>query len=98
MEQYYLEFDDSDENKLSYTAIFSEYVSHWARVLLPDVAPTSALRKNKQTKKKTCCRNLIERHRLTGAVGRPSLYQRLIETVGSVFKGKRLRSGFFFFF
>lgn len=30
MEKHYLEFDDSDENKLSYTAIFNEYVSHWA--------------------------------------------------------------------
>lgn len=27
MEKHYLEFDDSDENKLSYTAIFNEYVS-----------------------------------------------------------------------
>lgn len=27
MEKYYLEFDDSDENKLSYTTIFDEYVS-----------------------------------------------------------------------
>ncbi|XP_053175505.1 ADP-ribosylation factor-like protein 2-binding protein [Scomber japonicus] len=26
MEKYYMEFDDSDENKLSYTAIFNEYV------------------------------------------------------------------------
>ncbi|KAM4554109.1 ADP-ribosylation factor-like protein 2-binding protein [Fundulus diaphanus] len=26
MDQHYLEFDDSDENKLSYTSIFSEYV------------------------------------------------------------------------
>lgn len=26
MEKYYLEFDDSEENKLSYTAIFNEYV------------------------------------------------------------------------
>ncbi|XP_060932016.1 ADP-ribosylation factor-like protein 2-binding protein [Limanda limanda] len=26
MEKYYLEFDDSDENKLSYTPIFKEYV------------------------------------------------------------------------
>lgn len=29
MEKHYLEFDDSDENKLSYTAIFNEYVSCW---------------------------------------------------------------------
>lgn len=27
MEKYYQEFDDSDENKLSYTPIFKEYVS-----------------------------------------------------------------------
>ncbi|CAF98910.1 unnamed protein product, partial [Tetraodon nigroviridis] len=27
MEKHYLEFDDSDENKLSYTTIFNEYVS-----------------------------------------------------------------------
>lgn len=27
MEKHYLEFDDSDENKLSYTPIFNEYVS-----------------------------------------------------------------------
>ncbi len=26
MEKYYLEFDDSEENKLSYTPIFNEYV------------------------------------------------------------------------
>ncbi|XP_029379353.1 ADP-ribosylation factor-like protein 2-binding protein isoform X2 [Echeneis naucrates] len=26
MEKHYLEFDDSDENKLSYTSIFNEYV------------------------------------------------------------------------
>lgn len=30
MEKHYLEFDDSDENKLSYTTIFNEYVSCWA--------------------------------------------------------------------
>lgn len=29
LEKHYLEFDDSDENKLSYTAIFNEYVSYW---------------------------------------------------------------------
>lgn len=27
MEKHYREFDDSDENKLSYTPIFNEYVS-----------------------------------------------------------------------
>lgn len=27
MEKHYLEFEDSDENKLSYTPIFNEYVS-----------------------------------------------------------------------
>ncbi|XP_069570440.1 ADP-ribosylation factor-like protein 2-binding protein [Brachyistius frenatus] len=27
MEKHYLEFDDSDENKLSYTPIFNEYVN-----------------------------------------------------------------------
>ncbi|TNN00962.1 hypothetical protein fugu_012208 [Takifugu bimaculatus] len=27
LEKHYLEFDDSDENKLSYTAIFNEYVN-----------------------------------------------------------------------
>jgi len=26
MEKYYLEFDESEENKLSYTPIFNEYV------------------------------------------------------------------------
>ncbi|XP_016118368.1 ADP-ribosylation factor-like protein 2-binding protein isoform X2 [Sinocyclocheilus grahami] len=26
MEKYYLEFDDSEENKLSYTPIFNEYI------------------------------------------------------------------------
>ena len=35
MEKYYMEFDDSDENKLSYTAIFNEYVSCWASHLGP---------------------------------------------------------------
>ncbi len=30
MEKHYLEFEDSDENKLSYTPIFNEYVSCWA--------------------------------------------------------------------
>lgn len=29
MEKHYLEFEDSDENKLSYTSIFNEYVSFW---------------------------------------------------------------------
>lgn len=29
MEKHYLEFEDSDENKLSYTPIFNEYVSFW---------------------------------------------------------------------
>lgn len=28
MEKHYLEFDDSEENKLSYTPIFNEYVSN----------------------------------------------------------------------
>lgn len=28
MEKHYLEFDDSEENKLSYTTIFNDYVSH----------------------------------------------------------------------
>lgn len=28
MEKHYLEFEDSEENKLSYTTIFNEYVSH----------------------------------------------------------------------
>lgn len=30
MQKHYLEFEDSDENKLSYTPIFNEYVSCWA--------------------------------------------------------------------
>lgn len=34
LEKHYLEFDDSDENKLSYTAIFNEYVSYWTLVAL----------------------------------------------------------------
>lgn len=29
MEKHYLEFENSEENKLSYTAIFNEYVSRW---------------------------------------------------------------------
>lgn len=28
MEKHYQEFDDSEENKLSYTTIFNDYVSH----------------------------------------------------------------------
>lgn len=32
MEKHYLEFEYSDENKLSYTDIFNEYVSCWATV------------------------------------------------------------------
>lgn len=28
MEKHYLEFEDSEENKLSYTSIFNDYVSH----------------------------------------------------------------------
>lgn len=30
LDKHYLEFDDSDENKLSYTPIFNAYVSCWA--------------------------------------------------------------------
>lgn len=29
MEKHYREFENSEENKLSYTAIFNEYVSRW---------------------------------------------------------------------
>lgn len=28
MDKHYLEFEDSEENKLSYTTIFNDYVSH----------------------------------------------------------------------
>lgn len=33
MEKYYLEFDDSDENKLIYTSIFNEYVSCFTQLV-----------------------------------------------------------------
>ncbi|XP_022075227.1 ADP-ribosylation factor-like protein 2-binding protein isoform X2 [Acanthochromis polyacanthus] len=33
MDKYYLEFDDSDENKLSYTPIFNEYVDQLEKYL-----------------------------------------------------------------
>lgn len=40
MEKHYLEFEDSDENKLSYTPIFNEYVSCWASHWGLNVTPT----------------------------------------------------------